>query len=120
MASLKPQGRREAICPDSGNIMTLINRKFLQRQDSNCEIHKLEKPINVRGVGGRLVPSDCYANIRIHLPAKLHGSEVMAVVPCEAHLVDYLPANLLLGTDVMTPYGLDISHSNLTMTIHGC
>ncbi len=64
------------------------------------------------------MPSDSYATITIHAIAILpNGEEVITALLCEAHLVDFLAANLLLGTNVITPHGFNICLSNRTLTL---
>jgi hypothetical protein len=71
----------------------------------------------VRGVGGRLVLSDSYAIVIIYIKATLpNREEVIAALLYKAHLVDFLSANLLLRTDVLTPHGFNICLSNRTLT----
>lgn len=120
-ASLSLTAPCAPITPDSGNTMTLIDRKFLTEQCPNMTIRSMSRPIGIRGVGKNFSSSNEFAVVSVFLPGKLQdGSPAVAKVICEAHIIDNLPANILLGSDVMKPQGMDVLYSRDAMTIAAC
>lgn len=111
----------ENITPDSGNTMTLVDRTFLKRQAPTLTVKRVPRAIGIRGVGDNLSSTDGYAVVTLHLPGKLrNGTNGVAEIKFEAHVVDNLPANLLLGSDVMKPNGMDVLYSRDVMAVTPC
>ena len=72
-------------------------------------------PITIWGLGANKHAIDQYAIADIYIPAKDgQRQEVKAHIWREIHLVKELKANMLIGTDIMTPeqFVLDLSTKN--------
>ena len=99
----KDQEARSA-CLDSGASLTLIDRRFfLSQTKGSISIRKMADPIMVRGIGSNRHSTDEYAIISIYFEGIQDGKKVLAHICCEAHIVEKLKANILVGTDVLAP-----------------
>lgn len=120
-ASLSDQGALERICPDSGSGITIVDRSFMERQGVTPALHPLENPIRVRGVGGKNKEANEWCMVKIRIPGVLpSGRKAMATFQCEAHIVDGLEANLLLGTGVAASQGFHLDFATTTLHIAQC
>lgn len=76
----------------------------------------MSAPIPVRGVGNKITRTDEYVEIEMFIPgATATGSFIM-----DAHVVDELRANMLIGTDNLEPQGIAIDFNTATAKIGAC
>lgn len=101
-----PNAEESEVSPDSGCGVTLADRAYLRKFLPDLEIRKLLSPIPVRGVGNKIVQSDEYALVTIYVTGLLNGAARKASLTMEVHIVEDLKANMLIGTDTMTPQGM--------------
>lgn len=108
------------VCADTGCSMTLIDRTLLRRLLPELNPSKLSSPISVRGLGDAMHKTSEYVNISVAIDGKLRGKAVTAQLTLEAHIVDNLRANMLLGNDVIVPEKMCLDPANQRMTIGSC
>ena len=59
--------------------------------------------IPVRGLGNKITKANKYAWIKLFFNGEIAGQQSTGSITIEVHLVDDLRANMLIGTDVLTP-----------------
>lgn len=124
-ARFSPDSKDYEVCLDPGCPITLGDRALLA-----TEIHDFEKrvqkqaPIPVRGYGNKITHATEYIVIDLYFPGTLGNdrSPALAKIPLEVHLTENLRANMLIGTDVLTPHQvlLDCSSGSQSATIVSC
>ena len=110
-----------SVCFDTSCSVTLCDIAFFCIQAPNTPIQKMATPIMVRGLGANKHTTDQYAIADIYIPAKDgQGQEVTAHIRREIHLVEELKANMLVGTEIMTPELFVLDLSKKTAFIGSC
>ena len=104
------------VSPDTGCGVTLGDRAFLLKQIPNLEIMKMAASLPVRGVGNTIVHTNEYALVAIYVHVTLNGAPRIARLTMEVHIIDNLKANMLIGTDTMTPQGMTMDLNNQVIT----
>jgi hypothetical protein len=99
-------------CLDSGCVMTLIDAKLAE--SLTCERRRVS-PILVSGIGSRHMSS-----FYIRIPIFFKADNGRAKLTIEAHLVDNLKAQLLIGMDVLGPEGFTLDFSRCQASIGSC
>jgi hypothetical protein len=120
LVRLTSNGPDESVCLDTGCTMTLIDRKFAQRLLPNLQLRQMPKAISVTGIGDDRHESAEYILLDLYFPAVVRGRSVLAHVSGEAHIVDNLRANALVGVDLLTPSSFTINLSKAEATIASC
>ena len=116
MASIgSPVNDQKSICADSGCVMSLIDRQFLQKYSPTSTVHTMRSRIRVRGVGNRLHEASQYAFVDFYFPTT---NGCAAHFRREVHIVDDLSANALIGSDILYPEGwiLEIPNEQAVLT----
>ena len=81
----------------------------------------MAKPLTVKGISGNQHNTDQYTILTLRIPSTDNSEKAIeAVITREIHVVDNLKANLLIGTDVMVPEGMDIILSQKILQIGSC
>ena len=112
VAGLGTQNNKTKICLDSGCLMTLIDSELAKTLQ--LELHDTAN-IPVAGIGSKHA-SRAYIN----LPIFFHGEHNVAKITVEAHLVDNLATQLLLGMDAMGHEGFRMDLEARTVRIASC
>ena len=109
------------LCLDTGCTMTLIDRKFLHEQTPNTRIKYLDSTIAVRGVGAGKHHTNEFAVVNLYLSGTHpDGSNAVAVITREAHVVDDLNARMLIGMDILGPEAVVLDIPQRLAIIHSC
>ena len=121
-----PTAENHEVCLDPGCPITLGDRALLAREVPEFEkqIQKQASPIPVRGYGNKITNATEYIVIDLYFPGTLgpDDSPALAKISVEVHLTEDLKANMLIGTDVLTPHQvlLDCSTDSQSATIASC
>ena len=108
-------------CVDTGAGITLLDRLQRTKHFPDSEISKMSSPIRVRGLGNTMHTTDEFVTVTTYSEGELpDGSKAVAKMVMEAHLVDDLKANMLIGNDVLTAQKIKLDPGNGTMTIGSC
>ena len=107
-------------CLDTGCSMTLIDRALLFRLQPDQKPSKLASPISVRGLGNTMHKTSEYAKLTISIDGKLGSKLATAQISLEAHVVDDLRANMLIGNDVIVPQKMRLDPAGQRMEIGTC
>jgi len=103
---------------DTGCLITLINRKWLQSNKLELPIYIMAKLLPIRGIGTRKVQSQEYVILTIYFPGiDKDSKQVLAKISQEAHLINDLAAKLLIGTNILVLEKIDIMISKKTSHI---
>lgn len=119
---LSPEQSPAEVCADSGCSVTLIERTFLKEHLPKVELRINPAPLEVSGIGSDKHRATEYFINPLFIPGKdLSGTEALAkTAPREIHVVDGLRAGMLLGSDIMTPEGIDLLISRQVAVINSC
>ncbi|KAJ5752832.1 hypothetical protein N7520_008426 [Penicillium odoratum] len=105
-------------CLDSGCVMTLIDTKLAKSLDTT--IQRISPPIPVSGIGSKHMSSD-YITIDLYMLGQ-HATcgQAAAKLTIEAHLVDNLKAQLLIGMDIMGSEQISLDFKHRRAIIASC
>ncbi|KAL9626118.1 MAG: hypothetical protein Q9164_007942, partial [Protoblastenia rupestris] len=119
---LSPEGLDLDVCFDTGCPITVGDKDVLSRHIPDLEsiIRQTPSPIPVSGFGNKVTKSTEYVVIDLYIPGTLNGKAVMGKITAEVHLTTELNANILVGSDVMTPHGIDLKMKSQIATINSC
>ena len=121
MASLAADAAAESLCLDTGCTMTLVDREFLHTQAPIAKISRLPNAIAVRGVGSGGHHTDGYTVLDLPLPGTdANGTDVVAVLTCEAHIVNDLSAKMLIGMDILGPESILLDIPRRKAILYSC
>ena len=103
-----PDGQDHEVCLDPGCPITLGDRALLAAgiPDFEKRVQRQASPIPVRGYDNKITNATEYILMDLYFPGILGSTEeaALAKVRMEVHLTDNLKANMLIGTDVLTPH----------------
>jgi hypothetical protein len=120
-ASLAKSVNPEAVCLDTGCMMTLIDYHWLIDQAPDMKICKMASPIMVKGIGSDSYSSSDYTQVLIQMDGVLPNRKAAtAQIPTEVHLVDSLKVWMLIGVDTLGPKAINISVAHKIATIGAC
>ena len=107
---------------DTGCGVSLVDRAWLHTLLPEVKISKISSPLKVRGVGANRHETDKFVVIPIYFPGKKidGGTEVLAKVQRELHIVDELRAHMLVGNDIIGPERIVVDIANKSATISSC
>ena len=108
----------ESICLDTSCGITLIDQKFLEKHTSDLAIQTMGSPVAVRGISAMTTSE--YVILTLYLPGTGPDSPAEAKLTHEAHIMNKLKANILVGMDIMEPEKIDISLLSKTAYIGSC
>lgn len=104
-ARLTPAGKDFRLCADPGSPISFVDKGFLLAQNPSLrtQIRQLSA-IPVTGFGNKTLHSTEYIVLNLFIPGKVENGPALAEVKGEFHLTTGLEANMLLGTDILTPH----------------
>ena len=111
------------ICLDPGCPITLGDRVLLSEMvpDFAQRVRKQASPVPVRGYGNKITNATEYIIMDLYFPGTMgEDATCLAKIPIEVHLTDNLKANMLIGTDVLTPNKFVLDCASQTATIGSC
>src|SRR6266536_824183 len=80
--------------------MTIIDRAFLKANRPDCEIHRIDVLLSLRGIGSKTYQSNEYVVIPFYIPGYIDGEIQLIEIIAEIHIVDHLNAKMLIGIHV--------------------
>ncbi|KAI6245262.1 hypothetical protein HI914_06545 [Erysiphe necator] len=86
------------VCIDSGCTMTLIDKNFLIKECPTINLAKMPSAMTVRGIGAQFHDASKFALKDLFFP---DGKGNAGHISRELHVVDDLPAKILIGIDIM-------------------
>ena len=110
------------VCLDPGCPITLGDRSLLRASlpDFEQRIQKQASPIPVRGYGNKITNATEFIVMDLYFPGLLDNDAALARIQAEVHLTDDLKANMLIGTDVLTPHRFVLDCASQTAIIASC
>lgn len=99
------------ICIDFDNSIIMIDRKFLLNSILNLQIQTMKFSISIRNVSNKLINTNEFAIVRIHLNELANEKLAITVLIIEVHLVDQLNVNMLVEMNV-------ISSEHIILNLH--
>ncbi|RKF53256.1 hypothetical protein GcC1_222033 [Golovinomyces cichoracearum] len=105
------------VCLDSRCTMSLIDRKFLSQQHPTAKLSIMSTPMIVCGIGNHTYDVSQFLEVDILLP---NGEGSAGNIKKELHVVDCLPAKVLLGVDTMSPEGWCVHFESQILTLPHC
>jgi len=108
------------VCLDSGCGMSCIDRKVLNDHVPAAKVLTLPNAIQIRGLGTQVHHANQYVVLPIYIPGTKDGQRVFGEITKEFHIVDNLSCNLLIGTDIIVPEGVQMDIGNRVAVIRAC
>jgi hypothetical protein len=120
--SLSKAASAERVCMDTGCRVTLVNDDFLRRQAPEIQRRTIATPVTVGGISENKHTTDQYAIITIPMLRVDQETREPAItlITRELHVVKNLQANMLVGTDIITPEQMDVLLSQNVVSIGSC
>jgi hypothetical protein len=116
---LTKDGPIDTTCWDTGCNASLIDRSWLKRMSPGSEIRTMATALTVKGIEGNSHDTSEYVILNLRVPGYNRESTepTEVILRHEFHVVDKLPANMLIGMDVMVPQQakLDLKGTNLIL-----
>ena len=120
-ARFAPDSQNHEVCLDPGCPITLGDRALLRTiPDFEQRVQKQASPVPVRGYGNKITYATEYIVIDLYFPGILKDHPALAKVQMEVHLTNDLKANMLIGTDVLTPHKFLLDCASQSAIIGGC
>ncbi|RKF55477.1 hypothetical protein OnM2_089039 [Erysiphe neolycopersici] len=112
-----PGNDKNWVCLDSGCTMSLIDKNFLLQQYPTAKLLTMSTPMTVRGIGNHTYDTSQFLQVDIFLPkGKVSAGHIKKIL----HVVNCLPAKVLLGVDIMSPEGWCVNFESQTLTLPHC
>lgn len=110
LADLSPesQSQDKDVCLDTGCTPTIVDRMFLKEQIPNAEVRSRNETLTINGIGSDKHQTKEFIRLFVRFNATVSGEDVVVAIPIEAHVVDGLRANLLIGMDTLGDYEFDL------------
>jgi len=116
-----PTGEDHSICVDSGCGMTVADELWFRETFPQAHTAAMPTPIRIRGIASDAHLSNLYSVVTIFVPGQRQGGElVLMEVEVEVHLVQGLKCNMLIGVDMLKPYGMSLDFGSSTLRIPSC
>jgi hypothetical protein len=112
------QNRKEPqiVSIDTGAPYTVIDQRSVEALAAGARVDKLDRPLELY-VDGMTVKTTA----RVFFDLDIAGETADIRLPCTAYIVDRFRApRLLLGTDMLTFYGIDLLISRMYMRVGAC
>ncbi len=108
------------ICIDFNNSIIMIDRKFLSNSILNLQIQTMKFLISIKNVSNKLINTNEFAIIRIHLNELANEKLAIAVLIIEVHLVNQLNVKMLVEMNVINSECIILNLHHQWMIIKSC
>lgn len=108
------------VCIDFDNSIIMIDRKFLLNSILNLQIQTMKFSISIRNVSNKLINTNEFAIVRIHLNELANEKLAITVLIIEVHLVDQLNVNMLVEMNVISSEHIILNLHHQWMIIESC
>lgn len=112
-----PANDKTWVCLDSGCTMSLIDKNFLFQRYPTAKLLTMSTPMTVRGIGNHTYDASQFLQLDIFL---LNGKGSAGHIKKELHVVNCLPAKVLLLVDIMSLEGWCVDFESQTLTLPHC
>jgi hypothetical protein len=100
--------------------MLCVDEIWFKKNYSGAHVATMNVPIKVRGIGSTEHPSHQYSVVKIYLPAKKEGVNVLIELLSEFHFVQGLGCHMLIGNDIMVPNGIILDLASKKLKVPSC
>jgi transposase InsO family protein len=104
------------VCIDSGCGMTMADDNWLRTNFPEAHIARMQQPIKVQGIASEAHRSELFTVIKIMMPAVQQRKTIFVELEMEVHLVQGLPCKMLIGVDMLQPYGMSMDFDKGTLS----
>lgn len=108
------------ICVDSGCGMTVADEPWFREAFPNAHVANMPVPIRIKGIASDAHMSNLYSVITLFVPGQSKGEFVLVEVEMEVHLVQGLNCHMLVGIDMLSPYGISLDFDASLLRIPSC
>ena len=108
------------VCLNIGCIMSIINRKFLLKQLSNCKIHSVSFLIIVRDIEVTQHSFSNYIKLKLWISEQNFNDSTMTFIIREIHIVDELRANMFIDMNIQISEKMIINIFRKTLIVVSC
>jgi len=113
-----PTGEDHDICVDSGCGMTVADEQWFHETFPQAHTATMPTPIRIKGIATDAHISNLYSVVTIFVPGQRQGDKppgrrqgdepMLMEVEVEVHLVQGLKCHMLIGVDMLKPYGMSL------------
>ena len=108
ICELKVGNQTHEICINSGNPVSLINRKFLISIEPKVKLTHMASPLSIRNIGDKIVESSEMVRIKFifknYILLPFHEkNQIKACFKTKLHIINEFSINLVFGNDVLMP-----------------
>jgi len=108
------------VCADSGCGMTVADDRWFHATFPAAHIATMPVPIRIIGIASDAHISNLYSVVTVFLPGMSKGEPVLVEVKLELHLVKGLNCHMLMGVDMLKPYGINLDFDTSLLRIPSC
>ncbi len=108
------------ICIDFDNSIIMIDRKFLSNSISDLQIQIMKFLISIKDVNNKLINTNEFAIVSIHLNELANEKLAIAVLIIEVHLVNQLNVKMLVEMNVISSKRIILNLHHQWMIIKSC
>ena len=101
-------------------IMSIVDRKFLLKQLSNCKIHTVSFSITVRGIETTQHSFSNYIILKLWISDQGFDDSFMTFITRKIHIVDGLRVNMLIDMNIQVSKEMVIDLFRRKLTVDSC
>jgi hypothetical protein len=113
-------GEDQWICADSGCGMTVVDEQWFRATFPAAHIAAMPIPVRIKGISSDSHVSQLYSVVTIFVPSLSKGEPVLVELSLEMHLVQGLTCHMLIGVDMLKPYGISLDFNTSLLRIPSC
>jgi hypothetical protein len=113
-------GEDHWICADSGCGMSVADELWFREVFPKAHVANMPVPIRIKGIASDAHMSNLYSVIRLFVPGQSKGEPVLVEMELELHLVQGLNCHMLVGIDILSPYGISLDFGTSLLRIPSC
>jgi hypothetical protein len=113
-------GEDQWACADSGCGMSVADESWFRDTFPEAHVAAMPVPIRIKGIASDAHISDRYSVVTVFLPGQCESESVLVEMELELHLVQGLSCHLLIGVDMLKPYGIALDFASSLLKIPSC
>ena len=100
--------------------MTVADEQWFRETFPQAHTATMPAPIRIKSIASDAHLSNLYSVVTIFVPGRRQDEPVLLEVEVEVHLVQGLKCHMLIGVDMLKPYGMSLDFESSTLRIPSC
>ena len=100
--------------------MTVADEQWFRETFPQAHTATMPAPIRIKGIASDAHLSNLYSVVTIFVPRRRQDEPVLLEVKVKVHLVQGLKCHMLIGVDMLKPYGMSLDFESSTLRIPSC